>query len=200
MGLSREQIDRWPVADAGLARRVVRALEAAGIATIGELRVRAGARIPRYGTSAARNIAWFFEHTGQDTTDVRSWFAEFLNPAEQFVIVQRYGLDDPLFRPTMKRMTLAAIGEARGGLTRERVRQVLRRALEKLRSRLARAMAEPVLAACRQQMKNGKVMSLDLRAWRGVAWLGGCEPWGALLLLAETGDELTCDGLVYEAR
>jgi hypothetical protein len=202
MGLSRKQVDRWPVPEAGLARRVVRALHAAGISTIGELRARAGSRIPRCGKSSVRNIAWFFEQTDRNIsgTDLRAWLGEFLKPSEQFVIEQRYGLDDPLFRPTMKRPTLAEIGEARGGLTRERVRQVLRCALGKLRTRLAQATAEPLLAECRRQMTKGVVKSTELRAWRGAAWLGGCEPWGALLLLAETGNNLMCDGLVYEAR
>jgi len=197
MGLSREQIDQWPVTEAGLARRVVRALQAAGITTVGELRVRAGSHIPRCGKSAARNIAWFFERADRNISgtsrpaDLRAWLAEFLKPAEQFVVEQRYGLDDPLFRPQMKRRTLREIAEARGGQTRERVRQVLRRALDKLRSRLAQATAEPLLAACRERIAAGVVTSAELGAWRGAAWLGGCQPWGALLLLAETGDELT---------
>jgi hypothetical protein len=206
MGRNREPIDLWPVAEAGLARRVARSLQANGITTMGELRARAGGRIPRCGKSASRHIAWFFALVDRNKTgtpgpsDVRSWLGELLSEPERFVVEQRYGLDDPLFRPTMKRLTLAEIGEARGGLTRERVRQVLRRALEKLRSRLGRALAEPLLAACRRQMGEGKVLSVDLRPWRGVAWLGGYEPWGALLLLAETGNELACDGLVFEAR
>ena len=39
------------------------------------------------------------------------------------MLEQRYGLTDPLFRPQMKRRTLAQIAsEMRGRLTRERVR------------------------------------------------------------------------------
>jgi hypothetical protein len=49
-------------------------------------------------------------------------------------------------------------------------------------------------------MKDGAVMSMHLHSWRGATWLGGYQPWGALLLLAETSNELTCDGLVFEAR
>lgn len=196
MGLSRKQVDRWPVMEAGLARRVARALQAAGIPTIGELRDRAGARIPRCGASAARNIAWFFEQADSAAShpaNLRTWLGGCLKPAEQFVIEQRYGLDDPLFRPQMKRRTLAEIAEARGGQTRERARQVLRRAQEKLRSRLARALAETLLVAVRQSLgkSGGVVTSAELGAWRDAAWLGGCQPWGALLLLAETGDEVT---------
>jgi hypothetical protein len=118
---------------------------------------------------------------------------EFLSGAEQFVVEQRYGLDDPLFRPTMKRRTLAEIAADRGWQTRERARQVLCRALKKLRSRLARARAWRLIAVCRQRMEKsgGVVTSLELGAWRGATWLGGCQPWGALLLLAETGGELT---------
>jgi len=196
MGLSRKQVDQWPVREAGLARRVARALHKAGVGTVGELRARAGSRIPRCGASAARNIAWFFEQTDSAPSfpaDLRAWLAKFLTPAEQFVVEQRYGLDDPLFRPQMKRRTLAEIAEARGGQTRERARQILRRAQEKLRSRLARAMADTLLAAVRHSFGNsgGVVTSAELGAWRGAAWLGGCQPWGAMLLLAETGGELT---------
>ena len=56
---------------------------------------------------------------------LRAFLREFLSRQELQVLEQRYGLVDPLFRPQMKRRTLAEIaGEMRSGLTRERVRQV----------------------------------------------------------------------------
>ncbi len=196
MGLSREQIDQWPVTEAGFTRRVVLALHAAGIANVGQLRARLGTRIPRCGKSAARNIAWFFERADLNISgtsqpaDLRAWLDEFLTTSEVFVVAQRYGLDDPLFRLQMKRQTLREIAEARGSQTRERVRQVLQRALGKLSSRLAQATAEPLLAAYRQRFEAGVVTSAELGSWRGAAWLGGCQPWGALLLLSEVSDVL----------
>jgi len=200
---SRKSTDAWPIADAGLAPRVVRCLRNAGIADLGALRrLNPDGRraLPRFGRSAERNVAAFLERldrfeTGRAATaSLQSWLDEFLSPAERFVVTQRFGLDDPLYRPQMKPRKLREIGaDADGGLTRERVRQLLRRALGKLRCRLARATASPLFDAARRRIETGGnvVTSAELASWRGAAWLGGCQPWGALLLLAETGDAVT---------
>ncbi|MCX7887497.1 MAG: hypothetical protein N3B01_09635, partial [Verrucomicrobiae bacterium] len=37
---------------------------------------------------------------------------------------------------------------------------------------------------------SGVVTCAELAMWRTASWLGGCQPWGTLLLLAETGSEL----------
>ena len=39
---------------------------------------------------------------------------EFLNRQEVFVVEQRFGLTDPLFRPQMRRRTLQEIADMRG--------------------------------------------------------------------------------------
>jgi hypothetical protein len=200
MRLSREQVDQWPIGEAGLAPRVARRLAAAGITDVGALRARTGAKIPRCGRATRQHIAEFFERVDRNIdgtplpANVRAWLAEFLTPGEQFVVTQRFGLEDMLFRPTMKWRTLREIGaDAPGGLTRERVRQVLVRARGKLRSRIARAAAMELVAACQAQIEasGGFVTTAELVAWRGAAWLGGVQPWGVLLLLSETVGEPT---------
>lgn len=202
MGLSRNQIDQWPVSESGLAGRVVHCLQAAGVTTIGLLRARTAAeqrQIRRFGRAAARNVQWFCDwaerlESGKHLPiDLRMWLGEFLAPTELFTVEQRYGLTDPLFRPQSKRRTLREIAEAGGGHSREQVRQVLRRAGRILSTRLARAGACPVLDACRGQIDaSGEVVtSAELAGWRGATWLAGYQPWGALLLLSETTQEIT---------
>src|SRR5206468_5818905 len=103
---------------------------------------------------------------------------EFLNRQELHVIEQRYGLNDPLFRPQMKRRTLAEIaGEMRGGLTRERARQVEESAVGALRARLPSAVADAqqVFWANRIQDCGCVVASAELSAWRDEPQLGGYQ-------------------------
>src|SRR4029077_12380708 len=101
-----------------------------------------------FGATSLENVHWFFSWTrrleagnGQVPT-FRALLREFLNSQEVFVIEQRYGLTDPLFRPHMKRRTLQDIARMRIRVTRERVRQIEESAIAALRSNLARAVAE----------------------------------------------------------
>ena len=172
--------DAWPLAKAGLDSRPVTCLQRAGVQTIGELRTWSDARLlqlPAFGAHSLQNIHWFFEWQnrlekgGLLVADLRSFLDEFLTPPQRGVIEQRYGLTDPLFRPWMKRETLREIGgELRGGITRERVRQIEAEALARLRSHLARAVAAPL---------QKKIVATK----RGSPVLGGYEPWGAGLLM-----------------
>ncbi|HUJ10455.1 MAG TPA: sigma factor-like helix-turn-helix DNA-binding protein [Verrucomicrobiae bacterium] len=145
------------------------------------------------------NVRWFFrwaerlESGNSDLPDFRAWLREFLDPQQLFVIEQRYGLTDPLFRPHMRRCTLREIGERRQ-VTRERMRQVEETALLALRSHLARAVAVHQeiywverIAAC-----GGVIPFTDLSTWMEDARLGGYQPWGVLLLLSEALAPITC--------
>ena len=182
--------DDWLVAESGLNTRVTRRLLRNGITTIGEL--RKSSKKFRLGSGGQRHVQWFLDWTGRLESgkslpsSLPSWLAEFLTTAEVFVVEQRYGLTDPLFRPQMKRRTLREIGETRS-LTRERARQILKRTLTKLRSRLAQATLSPVAHECSARIAaaEGVVTSTELTAWRGAAWLSGHQPWGTLLLLSE---------------
>jgi len=200
--LNQKTTNEWPVTGAGLNRRVERCAQAAGLVTIGQLRARTAAgqpRLPRLGRAGRRNLEWFFDWTrrieqGESLpANLRAWMTDFFTTAELFVIEQRFGLTDPLFRPGMRQTTLREIAEARGGQTRERIRQLLQRAKKKLRSRLAQATAQTFLrdGIARIEAAGGVVTSAELASWRGTAWLGGYQPWGALLLLSEVTGVIT---------
>ena len=162
--MTRHEIDTWPITTAGLSSRPATCLTRAGVATVGELRAWTDARLlelPAFGVGSLRDVHWFFGWTqrledGQAALpDLQAWLAEFLTPLQRAVIEQRFGLTDPLFRPWLKRDSLRIIGrQLRGGITRERVRQIEEEGLARLRSRLARA-------ACSSKL------------------LGGYQRWGA---------------------
>ena len=118
---------------------------------------------------------------------------EFLNSQEVFVIEQRFGLTDPLFRPQMKRRTLQEIARMRIRVTRERVRQIEESAVATLQSHLARAVAETQeVYWANQILSNGCVVtSAELAGWADDPNLGGYQPWGSLLLISETLERIT---------
>ena len=195
--LSRGQIDQWPVAAAGFHVRVVHCLDRAKIGTVGELRSWSDRRflaLRSFGVGSLQNVHWFFRWTsrlekGQSAVaDLRQWLREFLNDREISVLERRYGLNDPLFRPPVRRMTLQEIARQLGGVTRERARQVEETGLTKLRSHLARAVAAPLETHLVERMKEygGAVSSKDLGDWQRDPVLGGYQPWGALALLSDT--------------
>lgn len=195
--LTRPRIDQWPIAAAGFKPRVVHCLERAGLQTVGDLRRWSEQRLLRlknFGSTSLKNVQWFLKWTehlednNRKAANYRALLREFLNASEVFVLEQRYGLTDPLFRPQMKRRTLQQIAAMRGGVTRERVRQVEESAIHTLRSNLCRALAEPhdVYWANRIQAQGCVVTAQELAGWAGDAVLGGYQPWGVLLLLSET--------------
>jgi hypothetical protein len=154
--IPRPAIDAWPLAESGLGARPVTCLTRAGVATIGELRGWTNGRLlelPAFGPESLADVQWFFAWTDRleagtaELPDWPAWLAEFLTPLQRDVIEQRFGLTDPLFRPWLKRDSLRTIGrQMRGGITRERVRQIEEEGLARLRCRLARAVTPAVTA------------------------------------------------------
>jgi hypothetical protein len=200
--LARETIDNWSVSEAGLTTRVVHCLQQDGIMTIRQLREQSDGhllRLPNFGPISLENVHWFFRWTQRlqsgdgDMPDFRSLVREFLDPQQVFVMEQRYGLTDPLFRPHMKRCTLREIGEQRN-VTRERMRQVEESALAALRSRLVRTVSahQEDYWIDRILLRGGLVTFNELTEWVGDSRLGGYQPWGVLLLLSEALDRVTC--------
>jgi hypothetical protein len=194
--LTRKEINQWPVADSGLSARVVHCLEEVGVHTIEELREWTDKRLLNlrsFGPTSLGNVHWFFNWTNRlengmgRSRNFRAFLLEFLNRQEVFVIEQRFGLTDPLFRPQMKRPTLQEIGGAHNGVTRERARQVEEAAIATLQSKLCRAVAEPqeIYWANRIQAQGCVVTSVELADWVDDSMLGGYQPWGVLLLLSE---------------
>jgi hypothetical protein len=180
--MRRPVIDAWSVPTSGLAARPVTCLSRAGIATIGDLRGWAPERLldlPAFGPESWRNVQWFFTWTDRleagtaQVPDFRAWLREFLTPRQLHVLEQRYGLTDPLFRPWMKRETLREIGgERRGGISRERVRQIEAEGLARLGTHLAQALV-PAAGA-----------------------LGGYNRWGTEWLLRDAQNFLAAPGSV----
>jgi hypothetical protein len=193
---TRGQIDQWPIAASGLTARAVHCLEQAGVKSVGELRPWGDKKLlglQNFGAASLKNVRWFFRWTerlenGNGRLDsLRALLREFLRRQEVLVVEQRYGLTDPLFRPQMKRRTLQEIADARGGVTRERVRQVEESAMDTLRSRLCQAVAQSqeTYWATRIQTVGCMVTSAELADWVDDPMLGGYQPWGVLLLLSE---------------
>jgi hypothetical protein len=201
--LTRHDIDAWPIGDSGLSARVVHCLAREKVRTIGDLRDWSDKQLlalEHFGVTSCKNVRWFFNWTekiedGDDhIADFRSFLREFLNRQEIHVLEQRYGLTDPLFRPQMKRRTLAEIAvEMRGGLTRERVRQIEETAIQALRAKLPAAVieAQEVYWTNRIQTSSCVVTSTELAQWSDDPMLGGYQPWGVLLLLSETYSRIT---------
>jgi hypothetical protein len=200
--LARETIDDWSVAESGLSTRVVHCLHQDGINTVRQLRRRSDTELlnlSNFGPISLDNVRWFFgwaqriQSGKADMPDFRALLREFLDPQETFVLEQRYGLADPLFRPHMKRCTLREIGESRR-VTRERTRQIEELALAALRSRLVRAVTahQEIYWVNRILSRGGVVSFAELSEWAGDERLGGYQPSGVLLLLSDALDRITC--------
>lgn len=200
--LTRQAIDDWPVAKSGLSARVVHCLEQTGVKNVGQLRGWSDPQLlnlTNFGATSLENVRWFFSWTRRleagngHVPSFRALLREFLNSQEAFVIEQRYGLTDPLFRPHMKRRTLQEIARMRIRVTRERVRQIEESAIGTLRSQLARAVAEHQEVYWANRILSGScvVTAAELNEWADDPILGGYQPWGALLLLTETLERIT---------
>ena len=200
---TRNEIDAWPVGHSGLSARVVHCLEREKVQTIRQLRDWSDKDLlglQHFGVASCKNVRWFFQWTRQieesdgHLSNFRAFLREFLNRQEVHVLEQRFGLTDPLFRPQMKRRTLAEIAkEMRGGLTRERVRQIEEMAIRSLRAKLPATVIESqeVYWANRIQANSCVVTSAELAQWADDPMLGGYQPWGVLLLLNETYSRIT---------
>jgi hypothetical protein len=172
------------------------------VETIGQLRGWSDQQLlnlTNFGTTSLENVRWFFNWTRRleagsaEVANARVWLREFLNTQEIFVIEQRYGLADPLFRPHMKRRTLQEIARMRIRVTRERVRQVEESAIAALRSNLAHAVAESQEIYWADRILAGScvVTAAELGEWAEDPMLGGYQPWGMLLLMSETLERIT---------
>lgn len=149
--ISREAIDLWPVAEAGLPARVVNSVGPAGVVTIGDLRKWADKELlalRSLGRISVGHIHSFFrlcnqiEQGKQRFSNVREVLSIFLDGPEFKVISARYGFDRPEMVASRDWATLQEIGNAEHK-TRERIRQVQDVAVQKLGSRLAAACLQP---------------------------------------------------------
>ena len=149
--ISREVIDLWPIAEAGLTVRVVNSVSSAGVATVGDLRKwpdKELLSLRSLGRISVGHIHSFFricnqiEQGRQRFSNIREVLSIFLDGPEFRVIAARYGFERTDMAASRDCATLQEIGEAEHK-TRERIRQVQDVALRKLRSRLAAACFKP---------------------------------------------------------
>jgi hypothetical protein len=194
--LERRQVDQWPIAESGLSVRVINCLQTAGVRAVGQLRdwsEKDLMALRNFGATSREDVRRFFQWTKRlecpngRIFSFRSLLREFLNLQELMVVEQRFGLNDPRFRPNHKRPTLQRIASMRLGVTRERVRQIEELAVARLRSRLCRAVMEQqeILWHNRIQERGCVVTCTEVAEWVNDPLLGGYEPWGVLLLLSE---------------
>ena len=141
-------VDSWSVARSGLPTRAANALAAAGILTIGELRAMRTEtlrRVPGLGARTLGKTADFLKLCGRIADDngfeacLDDVFDCFLDGRETQTLKRRYGLAKPTLVPLPKGETLQAIA-ADWRITRERVRQMEERALERLSSLCGQAL------------------------------------------------------------
>jgi len=185
-------MDAWPLPGSGLPARVVNRCREAGLATVGELRRLTAERIERLpGIRAAslRRIRAFLdlcdrlESGARPLPDLPAVMAWFLKPDERTVLAARFCLDRAGAPAGSRPPTLRAIGAARA-VTRERVRQMQRRATAALASSLAQACLAPLYEAFEAFLRARAGLAAEQEAARAdFAGLGGCDAAGALRLL-----------------
>lgn len=197
--VSRAEIDAWPVSESGLPARVVHCAANMRIETLGELR-----RVPderllaerRFGRRSLVAVEDFFKFCARleagkvGFADLRKTL-EYLLPAKSLeVLTARYGLDRREMEASRNYSTLQQIAN-RDGLTRERVRQVIETAVERLHSRLARACLRPYedMIVAEIQRHGGMADADDLACFAGQPAFGGLNPAAASLLLCDAHPE-----------
>ncbi|MBN1558311.1 MAG: hypothetical protein JW951_09215, partial [Lentisphaerae bacterium] len=150
---ARENIDAWPIAEAGLPARVTRRMPPAGQRTVGDLRRLSDnelASIRGLGARSVNAVRAFFRECGALETGTRRFadadalLRHFLNTGQWNALALRYGLqaaEDA--RLSRRHATLQTIGTRRR-ITRERARQLENEARAILGCRLAQACLEPL--------------------------------------------------------
>ena len=197
--VSREQIDGWRLAEAGLPTRVVNSAGAAGVKTVGELRGWSDSdllRLRSLGRVSLEHIREFFRLCGRIERSalrfgsVAEVFELFLDTAQRSVLGARYGLYQRDLAPSRSWMTLQEIGNQEDK-TRERIRQIEDAAKERLGSRLAAVCLGPFRRFfVEHHSERARVVSArELGALWGHEALGGLNPSAVLLLLSDLDPE-----------
>lgn len=197
--INREEIDAWPIEEAGLPVRVVNAVRTVPVRSVGELRQLPDSHLLKLrslGRISLGHVHSFFRTCGQIEQGrqrfgtIQEIFALCLDDAERAVLTARYGLDHDPEKPLRRRTTLQHIADAKQ-ITRERVRQVQDAGLRNLQSRLARACLQPFYDFLCAQLdrKSGLAGGADILPLRSEPALGGLNPQGLLRLLSEVEPE-----------
>lgn len=204
--LTMQETDRWPVERAGLPRRLVRALTRHGLHTIGDLRRTPREVLRKLPGAGAKSVerAMAFLARCEDIEAGNAAFRDFddaltwLVPKRpRWVLARRCGLYRPDAGAARAYCTLQEIANE-DGLTRERVRQMERQALEALSSLFAVHATIPFRRAVRAAVEShGGIADADVLCAARPAGFGRCNPASAALLLADAhpADYLFCDGV-----
>ena len=156
-------VNDWLIRESGLPVRVVNRCAAAGISTVGELRSMGDARlrrVPGLNSGSIRHVRRFLDLCDrvaagtalfESLSDILDFF---LKPVERDVVTRRYGLALPTPPSAARAETLQSVADSTG-VTRERARQVQRRATAALSSDLAQACLDPLYGAF-EEFINGR--------------------------------------------
>ena len=174
----------------GLPARILALLRASGRATLGDLckPLPSGDKLDADDRALLARVAAYAcdACAGRPPPlNLREWLALFLAPRLADVLHLHYGLDEPAASIELHESRLRDTS-FKLGVTRERVRQLIRLAFETLRQALPLFAAEPLYRAAGAAMHaaGGVLDSAALAGRADSAW-GGASPVGAFLLLAQ---------------
>jgi hypothetical protein len=195
----REDVNAWPLAEAGLPARVVNRCAEAGLRTLGELRALSADALGRVRGLEAKSLARTREflalcdevEAGRSPLPTLDLVLQrFLKPAERDVLTARYGLAAPPDGVPPGRVTLQRLGSGLR-LTRERVRQIERSAVRRLSTRLAQACLAPVIEPLLSLLdsRGGIAGETEANTVRSPA-AGERRPSAVLHLLADCGGSI----------
>jgi len=193
--VSREEIDAWPLTEAGLPTRVVNSAHAADLRTIGQLREWSDSdllRLRSLGRVSLDQIRYFFklcgriERSAQRFASILEVLDVFLDPHQQYVLAARYGFHQRDLKPSRSWMTLQEIGN-QDNKTRERIRQIEETGKQKLTSRLATVCLAPFRQFFGEfiDARSKAIGAQELGALWGHEAVGELNPTAILLLLSD---------------
>lgn len=195
--VSREQIDSWPVEEAGLPTRVITSVRAVDVTTVGQLRQWSQQdllRVRSLGRVSLDQISDFFKlsrrieksnqwfHSIQEVLDI------FLDVHQSSVLSARYGFHEPELKAYRNWVTLQDIGN-RENKTRERIRQVEEIGKGKLKSRMAAVCLQPFYAFFEGfiDQRSKTIGTQELAGLRHHDVVRELNPAAILLLLSDLG-------------
>ncbi|NLG35373.1 MAG: hypothetical protein GX548_08470 [Lentisphaerae bacterium] len=178
-----------PLQASGLPPRILNALQAAGLSTLGDL---CPSPPPCDSLDAddrallSRVSAWCRAACAgrPPPLSLPEWLALFLTPRLADTLRIHYALETPATAIALHESTLRETGHQLG-VTRERARQLVTLAFNALRQTLPLFAAEPLFRAAESALHNagGVLDAPSLARNADPAW-GGASPVGAFLLLA----------------
>lgn len=197
--VSREEIDQWPVEEAGLPTRVINSVHSANVHTIGQLRHWTDAdllRLRSLGKVSLDQINYFYklcnrvEKALQRFNSIHEVLDIFLDVPQLNVISARYGFYQQELVADRNWVTLQEIGN-RENKTRERIRQIEEMGKHKLQSRMATVCLEPFYGFFETfiNQRSRAIATEDLATIRNHEALLDLNPASILILISDLNPE-----------